>query len=87
MGAGNLDRGMAMDNQYIHVSKSTAYAPVIKAFDFAGNEAFDCNVTGMGAFSEDMVMTVSEGGKKIDFNKTIKTSYQMPVGMLTATKN
>ena len=36
MGAGNLDRGMAMDNQYIYVSKSTAYAPVIKAFDFAG---------------------------------------------------
>ena len=49
MGAGNLDRGMAMDNQYIYVSKSTAYAPVIKAFDFAGNEAFDCNVTGMGS--------------------------------------
>lgn len=49
MGAGNLDRGMAMDNQYIYVSKSTAYAPVIKAFDFAGNEAFECNVTGMGS--------------------------------------
>ena len=41
----------------------------------------------MGAFSEDMVMTVSEGGMKIDFNKTIKTSNQMPIGMLTATKN
>lgn len=49
MGAGNLDRGMAMDDQYIYISKSTAYAPVIKAFDFAGNEAFDCDVTGMGA--------------------------------------
>ena len=49
MGAGNLDRGMAMDNQYIYISKSTAYAPVIKAFDFAGNEAFDCDVTGMGS--------------------------------------
>ena len=49
MGAGNLDRGMAMDNQYIYVSKSTAYAPVIKAFDYAGNEAFECNVTGMGS--------------------------------------
>ena len=49
MGAGNLDRGMAMDNQYIYVSKSTAYAPVIKAFDFAGNEAFECDVTGMGS--------------------------------------
>ena len=49
MGAGNLDRGMAMDNQYIYVSKSTAYAPVIKAFDFAGNEAFEVNVTGMGS--------------------------------------
>ena len=45
------------------------------------------NYSGMGAFSEDMVMTVSEGGMKIDFNKTIKTSYQMPIGMLTATKN
>ena len=49
MGAGNLDRGMAMDDQYIYISKSTAYAPVIKAFDFAGNEAFDCDVTGMGS--------------------------------------
>ena len=49
MGAGNLDRGMAMDDQYIYVSKSTAYAPVIKAFDFEGNEAFDVNVTGMGS--------------------------------------
>ena len=52
MGAGNLDRGMAMDNQYIYVSKSTAYAPVIKAFDYAGNEAFECNVTGMGSGNE-----------------------------------
>lgn len=49
MGAGNLDRGMAMDNQYIYVSKSTAYAPVIKAFDYEGNEAFECDVTGMGS--------------------------------------
>ena len=49
MGAGNLDRGMTMDNQYIYVSKSTAYAPVIKAFDYAGNEAFEVNVTGMGS--------------------------------------
>ena len=49
MGAGNLDRGMAMDNQYIYVSKSTAYAPVIKAFNYDGTEAFECNVTGMGS--------------------------------------
>ena len=49
MGAGNLDRGMAMDNQYIYVSKSTAYAPVIKAFNYDGTEAFDCDVTGMGS--------------------------------------
>lgn len=48
MGAGNLDRGMAMDDQYIYVSKSTAYAPVIKAFNYDGTEAFDCDVTGMG---------------------------------------
>ena len=41
----------------------------------------------MGTFSENMVMTVSEGGKKIEFKKTINTSYMMPVGMLTATKN
>ena len=43
--------------------------------------------SGNGTFSEDMVMTVSEGGKKIEFNKTINTSYQMPIGMLVATKN
>ena len=43
--------------------------------------------SSMGTFSEDMVMTVSEGGKKIEFNKTINTSYQMPIGMLVATKN
>jgi len=49
MGAGNLDRGMAMDNQYIYVSKSTAYAPVIKAFNYDGTEAFECDVTGMGS--------------------------------------
>lgn len=49
MGAGNLDRGMAMDDQYIYVSKSTAYAPVIKAFNYDGTEAFECNVTGMGS--------------------------------------
>jgi hypothetical protein len=41
----------------------------------------------MGTFSEDMVMTVSEGGKKIEFKKTINTSMSMPVGMLEATKN
>lgn len=52
MGAGNLDRGMAMDNQYIYVSKSTAYAPVIKAFKYDGTEAFECNVTGMGSDNE-----------------------------------
>ena len=40
----------------------------------------------MGTFSENMVMTVSEDGKKITYNKAINTSYQMPVGMLTATK-
>jgi hypothetical protein len=49
MGAGNLDRGMAMDDKYIYVSKSTAYAPVIKAFNYDGTEAFDCDVTGMGS--------------------------------------
>lgn len=49
MGAGNLDRGMTMDDKYIYVSKSTAYAPVIKAFDYDGNEVLDVNVTGMGA--------------------------------------
>jgi len=43
--------------------------------------------SGMGTFSENMVMTVSEGGKKIEFNKTINTSFMMPVGMLVATKN
>ncbi len=43
--------------------------------------------SGMGTFSENMVMTVSEGGKKIEFNKTINTSMSMPVGMLVATKN
>ena len=43
--------------------------------------------SSMGTFSEDMVMTVSEGGKKIEFNKTINTSYSMPIGMLVATKN
>ena len=42
--------------------------------------------TGMGTFGENMVMTVSEGGNKIEFNKTLNTSYYMPVGMLTATK-
>ena len=52
MGAGNLDRGMAMDNQYIYVSKSTAYAPVIKAFNYDGTEAFECDVTGMGSSNE-----------------------------------
>lgn len=52
MGAGNLDRGMAMDNQYIYISKSTAYDPVIKAFNLDGTEAFDCNVTGMGSSNE-----------------------------------
>ena len=41
----------------------------------------------MGTFSENMVMTVSEDGKKITYNKTINTSYMMPIGMLTATKN
>ena len=45
------------------------------------------NFASMGTFSENMVMTVSEGGKKIEFKKTINTSYQMPIGMLTATKN
>ena len=50
MGAGNLDRGMAMDDKYVYVSKSTAYAPVIKAFNIAdGTEAFDVDVTGMGS--------------------------------------
>ena len=43
--------------------------------------------SGMGTFSENMVMTVSEGGRKIEFNKTINTSFSLPVGMLTATKN
>ena len=52
MGAGNLDRGMAMDDKYIYVSKSTSYAPVIKAFDYEGNEALDVNVTGMGTGNE-----------------------------------
>lgn len=52
MGAGNLDRGMAMDDKYIYVSKSTANAPVIKAFDYDGNEALDVNVTGMGSGNE-----------------------------------
>lgn len=52
MGAGNLDRGMAMDNQYIYVSKSTAYAPVIKAFNYDGTEAFECDVTGMGGSNQ-----------------------------------
>ena len=52
MGAGNLDRGMTMDNQYIYVSKSTAYAPVIKAFNYDGTEAFECDVTGMGTGNE-----------------------------------
>ena len=42
--------------------------------------------SGMGTFTEDMVMTVSDGGAKIEFNKTITTSTMMPVGMLTATK-
>ena len=51
MGAGHLDRGMAMDDKYIYVSKSTAYAPVIKAFNYDGTEAFDVDVTGMGAGS------------------------------------
>lgn len=62
MGAGNLDRGMAMDNQYIYISKSTAYAPVIKAFNYDGTEAFDCNVTGMGtgnAWGDAMTYTVN----------------------------
>lgn len=45
------------------------------------------DLLGMGTFSEDMVMTVSEGGKKIEYKKTINTSYQMPVGMLVAIKN
>ncbi len=49
MGAGNLDRGMAMDNQYLYVSKSTAWAPVIKAFNYDGTEAFEVDVTGMGS--------------------------------------
>lgn len=49
MGAGNLDRGMTMDNQYLYVSKSTAYAPVIKAFNYDGEEAFEVIVTGMGS--------------------------------------
>ena len=49
MGGGNLDRAMAMDNQYLYVSKSTAYAPVIKAFNYDGAEAFEVNVTGMGS--------------------------------------
>lgn len=50
MGAGNLDRGMAMDDKYVYVSKSTEYAPVIKAFNIAdGTEAFDVDVTGMGS--------------------------------------
>ena len=43
--------------------------------------------SGMGTFSENMVMTVSEGGNKIEFNKSITTSYSMSVGMLVATKN
>ena len=42
--------------------------------------------SGMGTFAEDMVMTVRNGGAKIEFNKTISTSYMMPIGMLTATK-
>lgn len=52
MGAGNLDRGMAMDDKYVYVSKSTAYAPVIKAFNYDGTEAFDVNVTGMGSSNQ-----------------------------------
>lgn len=45
--------------------------------------------SGMGTFSEDMVMTVSDEVDKIKitYNTTINTSYSMPVGMLTATKN
>ena len=43
--------------------------------------------SGMGTFSEDMVMSVSADGKKITYNQIINTSYSMPVGMLTATKN
>lgn len=60
--ATNLDRGMTMDDKYIYVSKTTAYAPVITAFDFNGNEAFNCDVTGMGgsnAWGDAMTYTVN----------------------------
>ena len=44
------------------------------------------NYSGMGTFSEDMVMTVSADGKTITYAATINTSYMMPIGNLTATK-
>ncbi len=40
----------------------------------------------MGNLTENMVMTVSEGGKKIEYKNTITTSGYMPLGMFTATK-
>ena len=42
--------------------------------------------SGMGKFSEDMVMTVNADGTEIVFNKTINTEWYMPVGDLVATK-
>ena len=50
--ATNLDRGMAMDNDYVYVAKSTAWAPVITGFSLTDAAVTKTvNVSGLGNHS------------------------------------
>ena len=83
---GQLKVNMFEYNSYDTTYKLVCYANLSEDGTTLTVLSNGVDFSGMGTFSEDMVMTVSEGGAKIVYDKTITTSGYFPVGNLIATK-